>query len=201
MPLTDLMVLKQKLQVFINDTPQFVLILILIVAVILLFRKQSFKKKPPPQTGWNDEWPFYAKQLLSQPEQVLFHRLVNALPDYIILAQVQVSQVLGVHKGFNFYEWHNRINRLSYDFVVCKKDGSVLAVIELDDKSHESSERIEADKRKDRATTAAGIRMIRWHVKFMPDESIIRDELTQLPIFLGVKENANKIDVEFKIKI
>lgn len=173
MLLTDLIALRQKLQVFINDTPQFVLISILIVAIMLLFREQIFKKKTPLQTDWNDEWPFYAKQLLSQPEQVLFHRLVNALPDYIILAQVQVSQVLGVHKGFSFYEWNNRINRLSYDFVVCKKDSSVFAVIELDDKSHESAERVEADKRKDRATAAAGIRMIRWHVKSMPDETMI----------------------------
>ena len=88
---------------------------------------------------------------------------------------MQVSQVLGVHKGFNFYEWNNRINRLSYDFVVCNKDGSVLAVIELDDKSHESKERVEADKRKDRASAAAGIRMIRWHVKLIPDEIVIKE--------------------------
>lgn len=182
LPLTDLMVLKQKLQAFINDTPQFLLISILVIAVILLFRKQIFKKKTLSQVGWKDEWPFYAKQLLSQPEQVLFHRLVNALPDFIILAQVQVSQVLGVHKGFNFYEWNNRINRLSYDFVVCKKDGSVLAVIELDDKSHESAERIAADKRKDRATAAGGIRMIRWHVKNMPEEAEIKGALTPIPL-------------------
>ena len=122
---------------------------------------------------------------------------MNALPDYIILAQVQVSQVLGVHKGFNFYEWHNRINRLSYDFVICNKDGSVLAVIELDDKSHESSERIEADKRKDRATASADIRMIRWHVKTMPNENAIRDAFTTIPILLNVTESTKKAVIVF----
>src|SRR4051812_4207647 len=55
------------------------------------------------------------------PEQVLYHRLVAALPGEIVLAQVQLSRVLGVKKGFNFNAWHNRINRLSYDFVVCGK--------------------------------------------------------------------------------
>ncbi|WP_019881570.1 MULTISPECIES: DUF2726 domain-containing protein [unclassified Methylophilus] len=178
MLLQELVVWKLKLLTFINGIPQFVLVATLIVLVLLLF-----KKKTPTQPWWKDvEWPFYAKQLLSQPEQVLFHRLINALPDHIVLAQVQVSQVLGVKKGVNFYEWNNRINRLSYDFVICRKDCSVVAVIELDDKSHESKDRIEADKRKDRATASAGIRMIRWHVKSMPDEITIVDTfITLLP--------------------
>lgn len=185
--------MKLQLLAFINGIPQFVLVSVLIVLILLLFRKQLFTTRTPTRSQWKDEaWPFYAKQLLSQPEQILFHRLVKALPEHIILAQVQVSQVLGVHKGFNFYEWHNRINRLSYDFVVCNKDGSVLAVIELDDKSHESKERVEADKRKDRATTSAGIRMIRWHVKVIPEESAIKDAFTSLPIFWSVNEGTRK---------
>jgi hypothetical protein len=40
-------------------------------------------------------WPFYLKRVLTQPEQVLYHRLVKALPNHIVLAQVQVSRVLG----------------------------------------------------------------------------------------------------------
>jgi very-short-patch-repair endonuclease len=127
------------------------------------------------------EWPFYAKRPLSQPEQVLYHRLVQALPDRIVLAQVQVSRVLGVKKGFNFYEWNNRIDRMSYDFVVCAMDSSVLAVIELDDKSHGSESRRRADAKKDRATSAAGIRMIRWNVKAMPDQDFIREAFADWP--------------------
>jgi len=67
----------------------------------------------------------------------LYHRLVKALPNHIVLAQVQVSRVLGVKKGFRVHEWNNRINRLSYDFVICDKAATVIAAIELDDKSHE----------------------------------------------------------------
>lgn len=63
-------------------------------------------------------WPFYAKKPLSQPEQVLYHRLIDALPECMFLAQVQLSRVLGVKKGFRFNEWNNRINRLSLDFLV-----------------------------------------------------------------------------------
>jgi hypothetical protein len=84
------------------------------IALRLLTRRRRF------QFGTAD-WPFYVRRLMSQPEQVLYHRLVRALPEHIVMAQVQVSRVLGVKKGFNFYEWNNRIDRLSYDFVVCAK--------------------------------------------------------------------------------
>ena len=120
--------------------------------------------------------PFYIKRPLSQPEQVLYHRLIRALPDHIVLAQVQVSRVLGVKKGSNFHEWNNRINRLSYDFVICSKDASVIAAIELDDKSHETAARGKTDAKKDKASGDAGLRLVRWHVKAMPSEEAIRSE-------------------------
>jgi len=130
--------------------------------------------------GPNDgSWPFYAKRLLSQPEQVLYHRLVSSLPGHLILAQVQVSRVLGVKKGFNAREWNNRINRMSYDFVVCAKDTSVIAAIELDDSSHGSSTRAAVDEKKARATAAAGVRLIRWHVRSLPTQAAIKAALAE----------------------
>lgn len=126
-------------------------------------------------------WPFYVRKPLSHPEQVLYHRLIRALPEHIILAQVQVSRVLGVKKGFNFHEWNNRINRLSYDFVVCKKDSTVLAAIELDDRTHEHELRARTDNKKNRAAADAGLRLVRWNVRALPSEEIIRAELLAMP--------------------
>jgi hypothetical protein len=151
--------------------------------VILLFLAlivvgALLKKRGRLAVGNSRPWPFYVKRPLTQPEQVLYHRLVKALPNHLILAQVQVSRVLGVKKGFRFNEWNNRINRLSYDFVICGKDSTVIAAIELDDKSHESSHRIDTDAKKNRATTDAGLRLIRWHVKSLPDEQMIRHEFS-----------------------
>lgn len=119
-------------------------------------------------------WPFYAKKLMTSPEQVLYWRLVKALPAELVLAQVQLSRILGVKKGFRFHEWNNRVNRLSADFVICAPDSTVLAVIELDDATHLKPDRVEADARKDRALHAAGVRVIRWKVSAIPDESLIR---------------------------
>jgi hypothetical protein len=141
-------------------------VVLAVVAVLILLKRGT-------SSAGGGRWPFYAKKLMTQPEQALYYRLVGALPDHIVLAQVQVSRVLGVKKGFNFNEWNNRINRLSYDFVVCGKDSTVLAAIELDDKSHDSKSRADTDAKKDKATAAAGVRLIRWNVKTLPDFATI----------------------------
>lgn len=149
-----------------------VVLLFLVLAILLL----AFAKKRGLASAGKGPWPFYVKKPLSQPEQVLFHRLVRALPEHMVLAQVQVSRVLGVKKGSPFNEWNNRINRLSYDFIVCSKDSAVLAAIELDDKSHDREDRSVTDAKKDKASADAGLRVIRWHVKSMPDEQAIQRE-------------------------
>ena len=150
------------------------LLALLVLLIVLALVAVVIVKKRGLTGGAEGSWPFYAKRPLTQPEQVLYHRLVKFLPEHIVLAQVQVSRILGVKKGFKFHEWNNRINRLSYDFVVCSKDSTVLAAIELDDKSHETTDRAETDKKKERATAAAGVRLIRWHVKSLPDQATIQ---------------------------
>ena len=119
-------------------------------------------------------WPYYARKPLSAVEQIFYFRLVKALPDRIILAQVGLSRLLGVKKDTgNYLSWFNRISAMSVDFVVCAKDSSVLAVIELDDVSHERPDRMAADAKKDKALADAGLRIIRFQAKALPDEVAI----------------------------
>lgn len=126
-----------------------------------------------------DIWPFYAKKPLSKPELILYYQLIDALPNHMILAQVQLSRVLSVKKGFNFGEWHNRINRMSLDFLICNEDSSIVAAIELDDKTHEQESRKKADAKKDKALKSANIRIIRWNVKAIPNSAEIKKSIIQ----------------------
>jgi hypothetical protein len=170
-------------------------LLLLVIALIgIALLASVVLKKRAARSSEPDAWPFYKKKPLSGPEQVLYHRLVSALPEHIVLAQVQVSRVLGVKKGQNFSHWNNRINRMTYDFVVCAKDATVIAAIELDDKTHEAPSRIEADTRKEQATQAAGIRLIRWHVKTLPDHDAIRFAISEAnaPLAIAPKPGRNK---------
>ena len=143
----------------------FLVLLVVIAAVAFL----ALLKIKTQNNAGNEVWPFYAKKPLSQPEQVLYFRLTQALPEHIILAQVQLSQLLGVKKGNNHQSWLNRINRMSADFVVCRKDSTIVAVIELDDATHQQVNRQAADAKKDKALSAAEIKIIRWQAKAIPD--------------------------------
>ncbi|TAN53614.1 MAG: DUF2726 domain-containing protein [Methylococcaceae bacterium] len=122
-------------------------------------------------------WPFFCKRPLTEVEQTVYHHLVKALPEHIILSQVQLAQLLGVRKGYNFQEWYSRISHLSADFVVCAKDASVIAVVELDDGNRDRGERQAADLLTHKALAAANVRLLRWQVWALPDEKEIRRQL------------------------
>ncbi len=152
------------------------LISVIVILALTFIVFAIFKKRGGINTD-KEPWPFYTKKPLTIPEQTLYHRLVKAMPECIVLSQVQLSRVLGVKKGFNFNEWNNRINRMSLDFIVCLKDSTVVAAIELDDKTHMNPSRIEADAKKNKALADAGIALIRWNVNSIPDEITIRKAL------------------------
>jgi hypothetical protein len=152
-----------------NSVFTLLIALAVVILIVFLLRRRSVRG--------SEEWPFYARKLLSVPEQVLYHRLVKSLPECVVLAQVQVSRLIGVKKGYDFHQWHDRINRLSVDYVVCKKDLTIIAAIELDDSSHKKLYRWEADQRKESVFRAASVPLVRWSVKALPDESAIRAAL------------------------
>lgn len=149
------------------------------VAVLILVTALKFKRRGD-NAPLDEVWPVYAKKVLSQPEQILYFRLVKALPEGIVLAQVQLSQLIGIKKGHNSYTWNNRINRMSVDFVICNRDASIVAAIELDDATHANIHRMAADKKKDSALASAGIPVIRWHVNSLPDSVFIQSAIRPL---------------------
>jgi len=114
--------------------------------------------------------------VLSPNEQKCFHRLRAAFPDHVVLAQVSLSQLLGVKKGQgnNYQSILNRFRQLTADFVVCNKDFSIAAVFELDDSSHDKPKQQNSDARKSAALTAAGIPLHRLNGARIPNESELR---------------------------
>ena len=120
------------------------------------------------------EWPFSAKKPLSRVEQVLYYRLVQTLPELIVLAQVPMSSFLRVRRGRTWNEWFNRISQKSIDFLVCERDFAIVMAIELDDRTHDEPARKTSDKTKSSALTAAGVPLIRWPASALPDIGTIR---------------------------
>lgn len=156
------------------------LLLLIVIAVVSFTLGIAIKKQKTKQSGNLDQpWPYYEKKPLTAVEQVLYHRLVEAMPECIVLAQVQMSRVLGVKKGTGQGSWFNKINQKSLDYVICLKDASIVAAVELDDSTHEREDRKSNDQDKDRALSSAGVKLIRWQAKNLPDIQVIREAFTR----------------------
>ncbi len=155
--------------------------LLFIVAVLLLILiARVFLRALAKQRVDAGDWPFTATRPLSRVEQVLYYRLAQTLPDHVVLAQVPLSQFLRVRKGSTWREWHNRISQKSIDFLICDRDFTVVAGIELDDASHDSAIRSKADVTKGRALAAARVPLVRWRTTALPDAATIRSVIDEI---------------------
>ena len=122
-------------------------------------------------------WPVTACRVLSAPEQVLYRRLLSACPGLVVLSQVALSQLIDVQRVKGRQAVFNRISRLVADFVLCTPDFVTVAVIELDDRSHENEKRADADRRKTTALAAAGIPLHRFNMKALPSVEQIQSQV------------------------
>jgi very-short-patch-repair endonuclease len=141
--------------------------LILVITGITALRRKNQEVGAP--------WPVYAKRLLGEREQVLYWRLVGAFPEHVVLAQVSLSQLIGVQKGTtNRQAVLNRFRQLCADFVICERNFVAVGVVELDGLSHDHPRKADADLRKTQALQAAGLTIVRVNVADLPDEAMLR---------------------------
>jgi very-short-patch-repair endonuclease len=153
---------------------QFLAIVIVFIVFVLL-RMAAAKKKGAETSG---QPPYFKKKtLLDEKEQVLFHRLIEALPEHYVMAQVRLADLVGIKKGENWQSWFNKVSRKSVDFVICNKSFVVLACVELDGKTHEQEDRQKADDTKDEALRTAGIPIVRIGANMLPPTSEIKTML------------------------
>src|SRR5882762_3122585 len=121
-------------------------------------------------------WPVAARNLLSPREQSLYQRLLSLYPKHQVFVQVALSQLIDVDRNHPESESiRARYKQLVADFVLCRADLSVVAVIELDDRSHERRDRQDADARKTKALVDAGLRLVRIPAGALPSEEELRE--------------------------
>ncbi len=125
---------------------------------------------------------FKAKALLTANELEFLRRLEAAVPELRFLAQVAMGALLepGVTRQQDskaYYRQRGMFAQKIVDFVAQhRKDGRVVAIIELDDRTHDSAK----DARRDAMLASAGYRIIRWTSKAKPDAAAIRATLVPL---------------------
>ena len=169
-----------------------VIFLILAAAFLtLIILPKVFKNRPAnneldPQPVRGDDlaiWPFTPMPIMTDTEVLFFHKLQNALPEYHIFVQVQLSRIIEASsdEASERSFWFNRICRQSVDYVITDIDGqTTLVAIELDDWTHSSKSRQKADDKKDKALASAGIAIVRFHAERMPSADMLRYEIMQV---------------------
>lgn len=125
---------------------------------------------------------FKRKALLTSNELEFLSRLESAAPELRFHAQVAMGALLDPavsrKDGKEFFRLRGMFAQKIVDFVAqSRHDGSVVAIIELDDRTHDG----EKDAKRDAMLASAGYRIIRWHSKSKPDATAIRAELLPAP--------------------
>jgi len=117
-----------------------------------------------------------ASKLLTRREQSLYEGLLSLYPNHKVFVQVALSQLIDVPEDQpERQSIRNRFSQLVADFVLCRPDLTVVAVIELDDRSHERRVRQDADARKTKALVDAGLRLVRIPAGNLPSKEELRE--------------------------
>ena len=156
-----------------------ILVIFAIVILVIVIKIAASKTKRFESLGETPPY-FQKKTLLNEKEQILFHRLIEAMPNYYVFAQVRLADIVGIKKCENWQAWFNKINQKSVDFVICNKALVVRVCIELDGKTHEEPERQKADESKDEALQAASIPIVRIDASRLPTTENLKTMLEQI---------------------
>jgi hypothetical protein len=137
-----------------------------------------FKAKLNAQEGSGNTAPsFKAKPMLTPNEIEFLNRLEAAAPELRFCPQVAMGAVLNPNvqrQDKAYMSLRGKFAQKIIDFIAQnRRDGSIVAIIELDDRSHDSDK----DEKRDAMLVSAGYRIIRWQSKNKPDAATIRKQL------------------------
>lgn len=119
------------------------------------------------------DWPPEAARVLTIAERRAYDLLRNALPGFLVLAQVPLSRFLRVPTRHSHADWMQRVGSLSADLLVCNAGSRVLAVIDV--RPAEQTERSRRrHERMARVLKAAGIEVQVWNEDRLPSASDVR---------------------------
>ncbi|QJR10487.1 hypothetical protein DSM104443_01551 [Usitatibacter rugosus] len=149
--------------------------MILVVVLVIVVVLAAWLNTKSPVSGAPDA--YRGIKPLSEPEQTLYWRLREAMPECVVLSQVGFSRFLepqaanpGARRAL-----FNRIGQKSADFLVCLPDFTIVAVIELDDGTH----RVDKDAKRDSILRSARVPLVRVHVREIPTVEWLRSIFTR----------------------
>lgn len=123
-----------------------------------------------------------AKRGFSQAEGLLWMRMSTALPGHVVLMDVPLHRFVLVRRPGGLRRDQRKFEALEVDYAVFRPDGSVCAVVLLEDGDPQPTERQRRWRQK--LLERAGLRTFVWRTLPMPTIEAIRGQLdhASLPI-------------------
>jgi hypothetical protein len=168
-------------------------IALFLIVIVLLFIFLS-KNKSSKQTVTPYE---LCGPVFTPAERSFYGVLKLACEDKaVVFGKVRIADILKPRKGLNRSQWQIAFNKISakhFDFVLCNpKDLSVIAVIELDDKSHSQQKQIKRDQFVESACETARLKLHRFKASASYAVEEIKNELFSAPeVLVEVTASAN----------
>jgi len=110
------------------------------------------------------------------------HRLEDALPEFRVLVQVSMGAIMEpdlddeeVPEPGRYLSVRGRFAQKVLDFVIVDDEYRIVALVELDDSTHDA----DRDAERDRITGMAGYLTIRYDSRNKPEPEEIRDDFWQ----------------------
>ena len=149
---------------------------LLLLTLLMRRRRQSGVRRDTARREALDtvqSWQPEAVRVLTVAERRAYELLRNALPGFLVLAQVPLSRFLRVPTRHSHAEWMHRAGSLSADLLVCDAGSRVLAVIDI--RPAEQAERSrQRHERMVKVLKAAGILVQVWTEDRLPTASSVR---------------------------
>ncbi|MGI0119702.1 DUF2726 domain-containing protein [Zooshikella sp. RANM57] len=126
---------------------------------------------------------YHSKGALFTPAERSFLGVLDqAVPNGVrVFGKVRVADVINPAKGLDHKSWKTAFFKISskhFDYVLCSEDNfRVIAVVELDDKSHNNERAVKRDELINKACESAGLVLIRFKAKSGYQVQTVRDQI------------------------
>lgn len=111
---------------------------------------------------------YQARYIFTKNEYHNFKKLrdIAEVKGYVVLPKIRLSDIIEPRRGEEkFRTLLNKVQSKHVDFVICDKDMYIKAIIELDDSSHDTPDRIERDEFVDLILKSVGYKVI--HTRYI----------------------------------
>jgi hypothetical protein len=150
----------------------FVFVAVAVFVVFLFFVPSSSKRE-------GGAGQYKRGKLMTDNELEFFGRLIAALPGHYVFPQVSMSALLEASSG-DKKQAHSdrlRIAQQRVDYLVCDANCAIVAVVELDDRTHSSIK----DQQRDARLSQGGIRTVRFQSRDKPTKEAIHASVLSVP--------------------